>query len=219
MEWTSDLAYAVGLMATDGSLSKDGRHITFVSQDIEQILNLLKILKPKNKINSKRGGYPGSKNSYYVQFSNVKLYKLLISIGLHPNKSKTLTKINIPDQYFFDFLRGCLDGDGFTYSYWDKRWKSSFMFYSGLTSASPIFLNRIKESINKFFEINGTIKTCGKTAYQLVYAKRSSLILMKKIYYCDRITCLSRKKFKINAALDIIREQTSRDAEMVDGRA
>jgi hypothetical protein len=34
-EWTPDLAYVIGLLATDGNLSKEGRHITMRSSDIQ----------------------------------------------------------------------------------------------------------------------------------------------------------------------------------------
>ena len=45
VKWSSDLAYAVGLITSDGSLSCDGRHIVLVSKDI-QLLNVFKrILK------------------------------------------------------------------------------------------------------------------------------------------------------------------------------
>ncbi len=39
--WNANLAYAVGLIAADGCLSKDGRHIILVSKDIEQLLDFL----------------------------------------------------------------------------------------------------------------------------------------------------------------------------------
>jgi len=33
--WSSDLAYAIGLIATAGCLLNDGRHIDFTSKNIE----------------------------------------------------------------------------------------------------------------------------------------------------------------------------------------
>ncbi len=35
--WTPERAYAVGLMATDGNLSRDGRHLTATSADPDLI--------------------------------------------------------------------------------------------------------------------------------------------------------------------------------------
>lgn len=205
--WSGDLAYAIGLITTDGSLSNDGRHITLVSKDKEQLQNFAKIIKTTAKIAQKKSGYSPDKTYYRLQFSNKNLYLFLISLGLHPNKSKSLQKVAIPDQYFADFVRGCLDGDGFTYSYWDKRWKSSFMLYSGFTSASKDFLTWLSDRIFDLFNIKGRIRFVGKSTYQLAYAKKNTITLMKKIYYDDKITCLTRKKIKIDTALGIIDEQ------------
>jgi hypothetical protein len=218
MKWTSDLAYVVGLIAADGNLSNDGRHLILVSKDLEQLDNFSRILGIRSVVKTKKSGYTGKSDNYFLQFSDVKFYRFLISLGLTPNKSKNLGKLDIPDKYFVDFVRGCLDGDGFTYSYWDKRWKSSFMFYSGLTSASPKFLEWVKNKISELFGIEGVVKSSGNSGYQLVYAKKSSMNLMKKLYYYDKITCLSRKKIKIEKALSIINQQ-SRSAEMVDRHA
>ena len=48
--WSPELAYAIGLIATDGNLSKDGRHISFRSSDLEQIKNFQRCLQLSNKI-------------------------------------------------------------------------------------------------------------------------------------------------------------------------
>ena len=37
--WSPNLSYAVGLLASDGCLLGDGRHIDLTSKDKEQILN------------------------------------------------------------------------------------------------------------------------------------------------------------------------------------
>ena len=51
--WSSKLAYAIGLITTDGSLSKDGRHISFTSKDKEQVKNFKFCLDRKStRLNS-----------------------------------------------------------------------------------------------------------------------------------------------------------------------
>ena len=204
MFWSADLAYAVGLITTDGCLYNDGRHINLTSKDLEQIENFAKILQLKNKISVKSGAFTNQKKYFYIQFGNVKLYKFLLSIGLLPNKTKVLNKIDVPDNFFADFLRGHLDGDGFTNSYWDKRWKSSFMLYTGFVSASRKHLVWIKCKIQQLYMQVGRIKYTGKSTYHLVYAKKSSIFLLRKLYYKEKIPYLSRKKFKIDRALSII---------------
>ncbi len=55
-----DLWYTVGLIATDGNLSKDGRHITITSKDEEILEGLKSILFLKLKLTKKATG--GSKD-------------------------------------------------------------------------------------------------------------------------------------------------------------
>jgi len=137
---------------------------------------------------------------------NKLFYDFLVSIGFTPAKSLTIKKINVPDRYFFSFLRGCFDGDGYTYSYWDPRWKSSFMIYTGFVSASKPFLIWIRKEANARLNIMGHITTAKKinTYYQLKYAKNESLKLLKKIYSDKDSVYLKRKKLKIDRALVII---------------
>lgn len=205
MRWSSDLAYAVGLITTDGNLSKDGRHIDLTSKDLEQIKTFLKALDFDYKISSKLSGY-SDKKYYRTQFSNVKFYRFLLKIGLTPAKSKTIGVLKIPDKYFADFLRGCLDGDGYTYSYYDRRWKNSFQLYTGFVSASKEYLDWLNLTIEKLYSIKGTIRFHSK-AFSLEYAKRNSLVLLKKMYYKEGILYLGRKYSKIIKALGIINKQ------------
>jgi len=88
---------------------------------------------------------------------------------------------------------------------WDKRWKSSFCFYVGITSASYDFLVWLQNKVNDFLGIKGIINTCGNSAFQLVFAKNNSLALIEKLYPKNgKITYLARKKYKIDLALGII---------------
>ena len=218
MKWSGNLAYVVGLIATDGNLSKDGRHINLTSKDEEQIRNFSKILNLKNKVSMKKSSYTGERKYFFLQFGNIEFFRFLVSIGLMPNKTKILGPLHIPDVYFADYLRGFLDGDGFTNSYWDTRWKNSFCFYTGFTSASKRHLLWIQEKIDDLFSVSGKIKFSGKSTYHLIYAKKSSIILLHKMYYNPRVVCLERKKCKIALALGIIRKQAG-VAKLVDAYA
>ena len=210
MRWSSGLTYAVGLITTDGSLSKDGRHINLTSKDIEQIRTFAKLLHLNNKIGTKKSGYATGKKYYQIQFGNVKLYRFLLKIGLTPNKTKILGVLDIPDKYFADFLRGHLDGDGCTYSYWDKRWKNSFLLYTVFMTASLRHLEWLQKMIKDIYGLKGRINF-HRAYFNLRYAKKDSLILLNRIYYKNNLPCLRRKKLKIQKALLII---NSRDAEI-----
>ena len=209
--WSTELAYAVGLLATDGSLSIDGRHIDFTSKDIQLLKTFKKCLGLKNKIGLKIGGF--TKKKYpHVQFGDIIFYKWLLSIGLTPNKSKTINKLKIPNKYFFDFLRGSFDGDGTCYSYWDPRWASSFMFYINFTSGSLSHLKWLKSKLQKKLKIDGCIKI-GNRCWQLSYAKKEARAIIRKIYYKENLPCLKRKYLKLKKILYIDNKESKSEGE------
>lgn len=204
--WRPELAYAVGLIATDGCLSRDGLLIDLTSKDKEQLENFSKCLGVKFKIGTKWSG--GVNKNLRIQFKNKVFYNFLLSVGLTPAKSKTIGKINIPHKYFFDFLRGCFDGDGCFYSYWDPRWKSSHMFYLEFTSASIKHISWLREELKAQVNTLGHVtKSNNNSAFNLKYAKKEALEIISKMYYTPKVVCLSRKRLKIEKALKIEKQQ------------
>ena len=200
VKWTSEFAYVIGLLTTDGNLSKDGRHIAFTSKDIQLVKTFKKYLNLTDvKIGTKTSGTT-DKRYPRIQFSNTKLYKWLLKIGLMPNKSKKINKIKIPNRYFFDFLRGSFDGDGGSYSYWDPRWTSSFMFYITFSSGSLSHLEWLRSKLKSLLKINGHLKF-GRRVWQLCYAKKESKIIIPKMYHKQDLPCLERKYKKISKSL------------------
>lgn len=204
IKWSPEFAYAIGLLVTDGNLSPDRRHIVFTSKDLELINKFQKSLRINFHIGRKASSSQGVKKYFVVQIGDVNFYKFLLSVGLMPNKTKIIKEIKIPRKYFFDFLRGHLDGDGSFYSYWDPRWKSSYMFYTAFVSASINHINWLREAILNLCNAKGHItKSVNDSVYQLKYAKAESLKLLRKIYYNNRVVCLSRKRIKIEKALAV----------------
>lgn len=204
--WSPELAYAIGLIATDGNLSTSGRHISLTSKDVPQLKTFLNCIgRPDIRIAVKTGSYRPSIT--HVQIGDVVLYNFLLSIGLMPNKTKRLGVLEIPDKYLFDFLRGHHDGDGSFYSYYDPRWRKSFMFYLIFLSASPAHVYWIRESLERLLGVRGHIGTAKNSCVvQLKYAKREALIILKHLYQNPRVVCLARKRLKIERALRIVGE-------------
>jgi LAGLIDADG-like domain len=207
IEWSSEFAYAIGLLVTDGNLSPDGRHFNFTSKDKELVGLFKKCLKLSNKIGRKARGGETEKKYYVIQFGDIIFYDFCVNIGLHANKSKTLGTIKVPRKYFLDFIRGCFDGDGSFYSYWDPRWKSSFMYYVSFASASKKYIRWMQVGLKKRLGVMGHITSVkNKSCEQLKYAKKESLQILHAMYYKKGVICLSRKRLKIKAALGIIGE-------------
>lgn len=201
--WSSELAYVVGLITTDGNLSPDRRHIIFVSKDKNQIETFKDCLKIQTKVGMKKSGFTGEKKYYYVAPGDVLFYKWLVSIGLTPNKTKTLGALRIPHQYFPDFVRGHFDGDGSCYSYWDPRWKSSFMFYISLTSASLPHIRWLQEKLHYLIGIKGHITQSRRgQVWYTRYAKREAKILFDYLYHKQESPRLMRKYEKLLKILE-----------------
>ena len=189
--WTTSLAYAVGLIATDGCLSKDGRHIEFTSKDLDLVETFKRCLNLKNRISWKTGGY--TKKRYpHIQFGSVEIYRGLLEIGLCPKKSKCLAALLIPDEYFFDFLRGCLDGDGCIRTYPDPAYPNAIRLYVTFFSASQPYLEWLRFKVANLVNYPGFIVQRTRV-WELTYAKRASQSLLKAIYYRKGLPCLQRK--------------------------
>jgi hypothetical protein len=102
------MGYLVGLMASDGCLYRDGRHLEFTSMDLELTRNFCEALgRPiavKRKVKSDKS------TAYRVQFSDVALYDFLIDAGLTVAKSCTIGPLKVPNEFYADFLRGEFEG-------------------------------------------------------------------------------------------------------------
>lgn len=192
--WDSQVAYIAGLVASDGCLSSSGRHINVTSKDVETLENVRKILNLKVKIGTKRNGFGGFGN--FIQFGDVALYDFLFQAGITPAKSKTIIKVNVPDIFYGDFLRGVFDGDGTIYGFWDPRWRSSLMYYTGFVSASKNFLGWLRQSNTRLADTTQGQMKVGARAGILTYAKSDSQKLFNLMYSDLSSPCLSRKRTK-----------------------
>lgn len=215
--WSAELAYTVGLITTDGSLSKDGRHVAFRSSDIEQINNFKKCLKLSNKVGiPKISGY-SKKVCYRLQFGDVQLYRWLLKVGLFPAKTYSIGRLEVPDEFFRDFLRGHLDGDGSIVSYLDEYnvFKNPDYKYVRLVvrfvSASQVHMRWIQANLMRLLGVKGDLcelfqktRPSHVNIWQLKFMKRESMKLLGWIYYSPNIPCLNRKRLKAKQVLKVI---------------
>ena len=217
IRWSADLAYVVGLITTDGNLSKDGRHINLVSKDINQLQNFAKILELKNRISPHRSSSKIT-NSYHIQFSNVLLYRFLLKIGLTPHKTKTLGVIKIPSKYFIDFLRGHLDGDGSIFTYQDQynTYKgvqyTNLRIYTSFISVSKKHLEWLRINIIKNLQVKGSFNYDQKDKnhlpiWRIKFSKKESLKLIKLLYYDRGLPSLERKRLLAQRILDLAAQE------------
>lgn len=199
IEWTRDISYCIGLIATDGCLYSDGRHLCFTSKDKDLIHLFMEIMKIRGKIGKTVSGQTGSM-THRIQWGDKHLHEYLTTIGITPNKSKTIQEVLIPEQYFFDFVRGIFDGDGSFYSYHDKRY-GTFLWYVTFNSASKQHILWLQAMISEKIGVTGHIsKARTSSVYSLRYGKKEGLQIINKMYYSSHVPCLKRKLIKIQDA-------------------
>lgn len=189
--WTPELAYVVGVIASDGNLGKDGMYLDVTSKDREILEHVLRILNMTHiKIGKKYNGT--GKEASRIQFKRTLFHSWLTSIGLTHKKSKTLGSLQIPKKFFFDFLRGEWDGDGTICCSKDKRWKNSYIVSIGFASGSIDFLTWLQNEINLRLKTTGHIHQSSR-ALQLRYARKDSQKLFEAMFYSKNLPYLQRK--------------------------
>jgi hypothetical protein len=131
-----DAQYYIGLLATDGCVT-NARNINISLTDEYPIKKFAEFLN----INYYTKFY-GKSMRYIISFSNKEVFDFLGSIGITPNKSRTLT---ISTPITWSMLRGIMDGDG-SYSY--KLYNGRTSRQASLKSSSISFVTQVSEFLN-----------------------------------------------------------------------
>jgi hypothetical protein len=197
--WTPELAYAVGLIATDGCVSE--KAVTVVSGDRE-MLETFKVCVPR----AGRIGRHGA-NAWHVYVSSVEFCRWLGTIGIHPRKSLTIGSLSVPDEFFFDVARGLLDGDGSVTNfilnpggvakrYPDYRYERINVVFR---SASRGHVDWIKSTMQRLLGVETTvllepIRVPTSRMYTLRYGKHATLRILARLYADSTAPCLQRKR-------------------------
>ncbi|MCX5687711.1 MAG: hypothetical protein NTV71_03605 [Candidatus Omnitrophica bacterium] len=175
-----DLWYLVGLIASDGCLSSDGRHIDITSKDFEFLSSIKQRYGFTNKIGNKYNTI-GQLN-YHLQLANRSFYEFLLSIGLTPRKSLVIESVNVSSSNFCDFLRGLIDGDGGIQK-WIHHSNRREQWNLRIASGSKKFLIWIQNEIEKIIEVKGKLYAQGENIFVLKYGKMAARIIANKCYY------------------------------------
>lgn len=199
--------YLIGLIATDGNLSGDGRHISITSKDVAFLEQLKITLGLANKITMKgRGGHPEKKYGV-LNLGDVRLYRYLLTIGLTPKKSLTIGKLSVPDSYFRDFFRGVIDGDG-NIRHWIHPSNHCEQWELRVYSASLDFVTWLESSVKKNLGGNGVILhrpiVNHNDMHVLKFGKMAARQILNNIYY-ENALALPRKQVLAKACANSYR--------------
>ena len=202
--WSPEIAWTVGVIATDGCLGRNERQLTVSSKDFDFLSTVRESLGGRGSITPYRKDVENP--CFHLQWSDRELHAWLRRIGLTPAKSLTLGPLAVPDEYFADFFRGCVDGDGTVLVYTDRYHVAKSeryvyeRLYVSLVSASRSFVEWIQITIQRLLGVRGAILNSGgrrpRPLWRLRYAKAESIRLLGWMYYAPSVPCLTRKRAK-----------------------
>lgn len=196
------MAYAVGLLATDGCLVTGRKRIQFGSQDRELVELLLRCLDRPARIREERTRIG---NLYYrTQFADARFYEWLLAIGLTPRKSLTLGGLDVPPEHLEPLVRGLMDGDGSignrvyradTGRRDDYFWEWLWVSFNSSSEAHLLWLrDRLKNGLGISGYLGRTDRPGRAPSFALRYGKRASTRLLTAMYADPAAPALWRKR-------------------------
>jgi hypothetical protein len=200
---TKESDYWIGWILTDGnlyhSISNRSYRISFATMDYE-IVEKIKFYIPEINIHKRINGL------YDLYFNNKEIYTYLYSLGITPNKSKTLDiKFKINNHT----LRGIFDGDGSVHN------KKACI---KITTSSLLFGQTIVEYL-KNNNIYSILRKRNTECYDIwIERKRDYLLFFNLIYKDSNPNILLKRKFdKFVAYIGNSIEKLGKNGEPCDG--
>ena len=200
-EWSPKMAYVLGLLLTDGCLSRPKGYsyrISLCLNDKDLLHKVTKAMGSAHPVALSRH----QKGLYSFIFGREKLAKDLIKLGMKPRKSLDLKFPKVPKQYLRDFIRGVFDGDGSVY--YAKRSKKSPLL-SKFYSASAPFILGLKRALESLGMPKKELycETRKNPFYYFKYCHTDSLLLFKIMYEgLENDLYLKRKYDKFKAVIN-----------------
>lgn len=192
--WSPKMAYVLGYIYADGVIEdvrKSSRtcYLAITSIDSDILVKIRGVLSSSHNLYVEKGKintFPGNrkylcKKSYILRIGSKSIYDDLLSLGVTPRKSLTLTFPTIDKKYLRYFIRGYFDGDGCVMVSVDKG-KKSPSIKTVFTCGSKPFLTKLESLLH--LTIGTGVKKVfnGAHAFQLGYKKYDSLKILSFIY-------------------------------------
>lgn len=190
---TSESAYILGLLASDGWVSKEDNCVCIELQqsDKQILIDINKILENERPIKdyTRANGFKNSKLYFFSKQikEDLRLYDIV------PNKTYCNTNFikNIDYRFYPDFLRGFFDGDGcITVANDGIRWQ---LDGTSLETFLSIY-DYLKFNHINIILTDTTDNSCTIPRYRLyTYSKEKTSCIFNLIYYNNNLLKLNRK--------------------------
>jgi predicted DNA-binding protein YlxM (UPF0122 family) len=175
--WSPEMAYVLGLITTDGCISRSGT-ISLCINDKDLLEKVRLVMESEHKICRAKH----QERLYCFRFARPRLVKDLAGLGILPGKSLNVKFPTVPDAFIRDFVRGVFDGDGSVF--FDNRSKNCPV-RTKFVSSSKEFIDRLELTLRECGlperKIYGQ-PTKNGTSYMIKYGHKDSERLFAVMY-------------------------------------
>ncbi len=194
-----DMAYILGFILADGSITKDGKGVTFGVKESDGYL--LQLIADKLGYNGKLKKWSKKDSKYsYITLSifSTEIVQDLAKYGIVNGKTgKEVFPSLLDIRYHYAFLRGYLDGDGSVMYTPNKKRAVTWC------CSNKVLLEDInKKILGGIGKITTSYSKTTKKPYYTLYMYKKVYIsnLYNRLYRFDNGLCLLRKKIKMELA-------------------
>ena len=204
-EWSTDMAYVLGLLWADGSIPKRQCEVVIALVETDQCA--LDFVKEKTKCTREYYHLKANRANkkcqpaLWLTIASKIVVRRLMKLGLKPRKSYRDDPFpNVPVQFLPQFIRGFLDGDGCVCITGQGICKVSFV-------GSPKFIEGIRDSLvkhagmqeKKLYLEKQKHTMCGRVSWSALNDLRA---FSSYIYPPGHGFCLERKRRKLHQWLE-----------------
>ena len=167
--WNPQMAYVLGLIMTDGCLTKS-RVVSLSLNDKELLEKVANAMSSEHTIAASRH----QKGLYTYSFGRINIVQDLIGLGVSPRKSLNLKFPDVPKEYLRDFVRGVFDGDG-------------SVFYVKLAKNSPLQCKFFSGSKTFIVGLKSALESLGMPKKRIIVEKRKNLFYYLRYAHGDSL--------------------------------
>lgn len=188
--WSPEMAYVLGLIATDGCISKSGT-VSLCINDKDLLEKVKLVMDSEHKICQSKH----QEGLYCFHFARPRVVQDLAGLGILPRKSLNVKFPPVPDAFLKDFIRGVFDGDGSVF--FDSRSKNCPV-RTNFVSSSKEFIEKLELALQRLGLPARTIyrqPTKNGISYMFRYGHKNSERLFAVIYKDIRNNLFLARKY------------------------
>lgn len=206
-EWSHELAYFLGWLASDGNISEESNAFRITSTDIDHLEKMFSLFSygwetcvrewDKEK-------HPNYKPAGTIAISRKDIMDKIIDYGIPPSKSLIIEMPYIPTEYMRDFVRGVFEGDG-CITYKDNL-SPKIVFATG----SEKFAYGLGEAIERQTGLKIHVYVDDKRTWTLEYDSITSVkMLFKYMYEGVPSELILKRKYDVFIELFTLRNEVN----------